>query len=48
MLADTLNDGSDTGRARDRRRAVRTAVIMGLVALAFYVGIFFIVSWRHP
>ena len=44
-LADT-QDGE--GRARGRRAALRTALILALVALAFYVGIFLIVSWRHP
>jgi hypothetical protein len=44
-LADT-EDGS--GQARGRRGALRTALILALVALAFYVGIFLIVSWRHP
>jgi len=34
--------------ARNRRRAWRTAAILAAVALAFYVGIFLIVSWRHP
>ncbi|HEV7165251.1 MAG: hypothetical protein ACHQAZ_05840 [Gammaproteobacteria bacterium] len=34
--------------AKNRRRALRTVVLLGLVALAFYVGIFLIVSWRHP
>jgi hypothetical protein len=44
-LADT-EDGS--GQARGRRGAMRTALVLALVALAFYVGIFLIVSWRHP
>jgi hypothetical protein len=34
--------------AKNRRRAMRTAAILALVALAFYVGIFLIVSRRHP
>ena len=34
--------------ARNRRRALRTVALLALVALAFYVGIFLIVSWRHP
>ena len=34
--------------AKNRRRAWRTAAILAVVALAFYVGIFLIVSWRHP
>ena len=34
--------------ARNRRRALRTVALLTLVALAFYVGIFLIVSWRHP
>lgn len=44
-LAD-MQDGE--GRARGRRRALRTALILALVALVFYVGIFLIVSWRRP
>ncbi|HLW73903.1 MAG TPA: hypothetical protein VKT74_02440 [Gammaproteobacteria bacterium] len=44
-MADT-EDGN--ARARGRRGALRTALILALVALAFYVGIFLIVSWRHP
>lgn len=31
-----------------RRRALRTAALLGLLALAFYVGIFFLVKYRHP
>ena len=31
-----------------RRRALRTAALLGLLALAFYVGIFFLVHYRHP
>ena len=38
----------DVTLAKNRRRALRTAAIMAVVALAFYVGIFLIVSWRHP
>ncbi len=34
--------------AKNRRRALRTVVLLAVVALAFYVGIFLIVSWRHP
>jgi len=30
-----------------RRRARRTALIFGLLALAFYIGIFCLVHWRH-
>ncbi len=36
------------GASRGRRGALRTALILALVALAFYVGIFLIVAWRHP
>lgn len=32
----------------NRRRALRTAVLLAIVALAFYVGIFLLVKWRHP
>jgi hypothetical protein len=31
-----------------RRKALRNAAILALVALAFYAGIFLLVSWRHP
>ena len=34
--------------AKGRRRAILTAVVLGLVALFFYVGIFLLVKWRHP
>ena len=34
--------------AASRRRAVRTAVLLAIVALVFYVGIFLLVKWRHP
>lgn len=34
--------------AKSRRRAMRTAAILAVVAVAFYVAIFFIVSRRHP
>lgn len=30
-----------------QRRAMRTAVIAALVALAFYVGFFFFMHWKH-
>jgi hypothetical protein len=30
------------------RKAMRNAVLLGLLALAFYVGIFFLVKWRQP
>lgn len=32
----------------EMRKAMRNAVLLGLLALAFYVGIFFLVKWRHP
>ena len=32
----------------DMKKAMRNAVLLGLLALAFYVGIFFLVKWRHP
>jgi hypothetical protein len=38
----------DVMLAKNRRRAMRTVLLLALVAVAFYVGIFFIVSWRHP
>ena len=40
-----MQDQAVSGR---QRRALRTALILGVLALAFYVGIFLIVSWRHP
>jgi hypothetical protein len=39
---------SMSGDAAARRRALRTALFLAALALAFYVGIFFIVKWRHP
>ena len=30
-----------------RKKAMRNAVLLALVALAFYVGIFFLVKWRQ-
>ena len=39
---------SMSGDEVTRRRTLRTALLLGLLALAFYVGIFFIVKWRHP
>ena len=30
------------------KRALRTALILALVALAFYAGIFLLAGWRHP
>ena len=44
-LADADNEG---GQGRGKRAALRNAVILALVALAFYAGIFLIVGWRHP
>lgn len=38
----------ETVTAASRRRAMRTAVLLAIVALAFYVGIFLLVKWRHP
>jgi hypothetical protein len=29
-------------------KAVRNAVLLGILALVFYVGIFFLVKWHHP
>jgi len=45
MAAASMN-GMDV--AATRRRALRTALLLGVIALAFYVGIFFLVKWRHP
>ena len=39
---------SGTDESAARRRALRTAVLLGVLALVFYVGIFFLVKWRHP
>jgi len=39
---------SGNGDAPARRRALRTALFLAVLALLFYVGIFFIVKWRHP
>lgn len=33
---------------KNRRRALRTAALLAVVAVAFYVAIFLIVRWRHP
>jgi len=30
------------------KKAMRNAALLGLLALLFYVGIFFLVKWRHP
>lgn len=38
----------ETVPAASRRRAIRTAVLLAIVAVAFYVGIFLLVKWRHP
>ena len=38
----------ETAPAAKRRRAIRTAALLAIVALAFYVGIFLLVKWRHP
>ena len=32
----------------EMKKAMRNAVLLGLLALAFYVGIFLLVKWRHP
>ena len=36
------------GRPKAMTKAMRNAVLLGLLALLFYVGIFFLVKWRHP
>ena len=38
----------DAQLAKNRRRALRTVALLAVLALAFYVGIFLIVGWRHP
>jgi hypothetical protein len=48
MTAAVNDMDEDAVLARNRRRALRTVVFLAVVALAFYVGIFLIVSWRHP
>jgi len=30
-----------------KKKALRNAALLGLLALAFYVGIFFLVKWRQ-
>ena len=39
---------SDGQEQQGSRRALRTALILALVALAFYAAIFLVVGWRHP
>jgi len=36
------------GMTPGRKRALHNAALLGLLALAFYVGIFVLVKWRHP
>ena len=38
----------EQGRPKGMKKAMRNAVLLGLLALLFYVGIFFLVKWRHP
>jgi hypothetical protein len=38
---------SKEGMPPARKKALRNAVLLALVALAFYVGIFFLVKWRQ-
>ena len=38
---------SNEGMTPGQKKALRNAVLLGLVALAFYVGIFFLVKWRQ-
>jgi hypothetical protein len=35
-------------RPEGMKKALRNAALLGLLALAFYVGIFLLVKWRHP
>lgn len=35
------------GMTPERRKALRNAVLLGLLALLFYAGIFFLVKWRQ-
>ncbi len=37
-----------TGNQQGQKRALRNALILALVALAFYAGIIMLVGWRHP
>lgn len=37
----------ETELTANRRRARRTALAFGILALAFYVGIFCLMHWRH-
>lgn len=45
MSAASMSGNGDTAA---RRRALRTALFLAALALLFYVGIFFLVKWRHP
>ena len=36
------------GMTSRRKRVLLTTAVLTAVALAFYVGIFLLVSWRHP
>jgi hypothetical protein len=35
------------GMSPGRKKALRNAALLALLALAFYVGIFFLVKWRQ-
>lgn len=39
---------SDNAPVTSRRRARLTALVLGLVALAFYVGFIVLMHYRHP
>jgi hypothetical protein len=44
-VADTVDKQGMTPGAK---KALRNAILLGVLALVFYVGIFFLVKWRHP
>ncbi|HEX5340569.1 MAG TPA: hypothetical protein VFX47_06780 [Gammaproteobacteria bacterium] len=47
MTANEMNLRQDDPLDAKRRRARRTAWIFGILALAFYAGIFCLMHWRH-
>ena len=40
-------DVDKEGVSPARKKALRNAALLGLLALVFYLGIFFLVKWRH-
>lgn len=43
-----MADAEDNGQQARKRAALRNALILAIIAAAFYAGIFLVVSWRHP